>query len=63
MTKRQLNRSEIPGISWPEIEKIEKGSRPPLETIRKLSVAHGISVNEYLEEIAQTRASSPHAPN
>lgn len=63
MTKRQLNTSDIPGISLPEIQEIEKGSRPPLETIRKLSAAHGMSVNEYLEEIARTMASYPHPPN
>ncbi len=56
MTKRQLNIRDIPGLSLQEIEKIEKGSRPPLETLRKLSAAHGMSVNEYLEEIALTMA-------
>lgn len=49
-----LKQTDIPGISSRQIRRIEKGWRPKLATLRKLSQAHGLSVNEYLEEIAQT---------
>jgi Protein of unknown function (DUF2442) len=49
-----LKQTDIPGISTRQIRRIEKGSRPKLATLRKFSQAHGLSVNEYLEEIAQT---------
>lgn len=49
-----LKQTDIPGISPRQIRRIEKGSIPKLATLRKFSQAHGLSVNEYLEEIAQT---------
>ena len=47
-----LKQTDIPGISSRQIRRIEKGDRPKLETLRKLSQAHGLTVNEYMEEIA-----------
>lgn len=53
-TAHNLKQTDIPGISPRQIRRIEKGSIPKLATLRKFSQAHGLSVNEYLEEIAQT---------
>lgn len=47
-----LKETDIPGISSRQIRRIEKGDHPKLETLRKLSQAHGLTVNEYLQEIA-----------
>lgn len=47
-----LKETDIPGISSHQIRCIEKGDHPKLETLRKLSQAHGLTVNEYLQEIA-----------
>lgn len=49
-----LKQTDIPGISSRQIRRIEKGSRPKLETLKKLSQAHGMKLNDYLEEVAQT---------
>lgn len=49
-----LKETDIPGILSDQIRRIEKGDRPKLETLRKLSQAHGLTVNEYMEEIAAT---------
>lgn len=47
-----IKETDIPGISSHQIRCIEKGEHPKLETLRKLSQAHGLTVNEYMEEIA-----------
>lgn len=51
----KLQQTDIPGISERHIRRIEKeGYRSKLETLKKLAQAHGLSLNEYLEEVAQT---------
>lgn len=49
-----IRQTDIVGISERHIRRIERGERPKLETLRKLAQAHGINLNDYLEEIAQT---------
>ena len=49
-----LKQSDIPGVSERHIRRIEKGTHPKLDTLRKLAQAHEMSLNEYLEEVAKT---------
>lgn len=52
----KLKQTDIPGVSERHIRRIEKGDSPKLATLRKLAQAHEMSVNEYLEEVAQNIA-------
>lgn len=48
-----LRQSDIKGLSERQVGRIEKGSRPRLDSLMKLAKAHGMKTNEYLEAIAR----------
>ncbi|MBR8829003.1 MAG: hypothetical protein DSM107014_14075 [Gomphosphaeria aponina SAG 52.96 = DSM 107014] len=56
-----LRKTDIPGLSERQVRGIEKGERPHLLTLRKLAKAHGMSLNEYLEAVAQQFSKLPHS--
>ena len=48
-----LRQSDIRGLSERQVGRIEKGSRPRLDSLEKLAEAHGMKINDYLEAIAR----------
>lgn len=51
--KHQLKETDIQGLSEREVKQIEQGEHLQLSTLRKLAQAHGMTVNEYLEKVAE----------
>lgn len=49
----KLTQKDIPTISERHIRRIEKGDFPKLNTLKKLAQAHNMSLNEYLNELAE----------
>jgi hypothetical protein len=48
-----LRQEDIPGVSERELRRLEKGEAfPHSKTVEKLAAAHGLSVADYLEELA-----------
>jgi hypothetical protein len=47
-----LKQTEIPGISARQVRRIEGGSLPRSETLRRLARAHGLDLGEYLARLA-----------
>lgn len=54
-----LTQSDIDGISERHVRRIEEGHRPKVATLKKLARACGLSLNDYLRELA--RELSQHA--
>ncbi len=53
-----LKQDEIPNVSDRHLRRIEKeGSRPKVVTLNQLAQAHGLSLNDYLEKIAEAMGS------
>jgi transcriptional regulator with XRE-family HTH domain len=50
----KLKQIDISGVSERHIRRIEKGEIPKVDTLKKIAQAHGMNLNEYLEEVAQT---------
>lgn len=50
----KLKQTDISGVSERHIRRIEKGERPKVDTLKKLAQAHGMDLNDYLEEVAET---------
>jgi len=59
----QLRQSDIPGVSSRQMRRIEQGDRPRSETLRHLAEAHGLAVNEYLNEVAEAMSAMPPSPD
>jgi hypothetical protein len=49
---RGLEQSAIPGVSERQVRRIEAGSMPRVSTLEKLAAAHGMTVDDYLADIA-----------
>ena len=49
---RGLRQSDIPGLSARQVRRIERGDRATLEALRKLSEAHNLKLDDYLNQIA-----------
>ena len=49
-----LKQTEIPGVSARQVRRVEGGSLPRSETLRRLARAHGVDLREYLARIAAT---------
>jgi hypothetical protein len=50
--EHMLKQAEIPGISARQVRRIEGGSLPRSETLRRLARAHGLDLGEYLARLA-----------
>lgn len=57
---RGLEQSAIPGVSERQVRRIEAGAMPRISTLEKFAAAHGMSVDDYLAEVAtRTRKQAP----
>jgi hypothetical protein len=52
--KAGLRQSDIKGLSERQVRRIENGERPRVASLKLLAEAHGMALNEYLKEVAQT---------
>jgi hypothetical protein len=52
----KLRQTDIGTVSAKQVSRIEKGSRPKLDTLKLLAQAHGLEINDYLEKVAQAMA-------
>ena len=62
--ERGLKQSDIEGLTDRQVRRLEEGGTvPQIETLKKLAAAHGMSINDYLNELAKrTRKSSGRRP-
>jgi hypothetical protein len=51
--EKGLRQSDIKGLTARQVGRIESGSRATLSALRKLAAAHGLAVNEYMDELAK----------
>jgi hypothetical protein len=51
--EKGLRQSDIEGLTARQVGRIESGRRATLSALQKLARAHGLTVNEYLAELAQ----------
>ena len=52
-SKYGLRQADIDGLSERQLRRIEDGARPRVKTLEKLSSAHGLDTNAYLNEVAE----------
>lgn len=52
-TRYGLRQADISGLSERQLRRIEDGARPRAKTLEKLSRAHGLNTNTYLNEVAE----------
>jgi hypothetical protein len=57
----RLNQSDINGVSERHIRRIENGSIPRVRTLELMAQAHGLSLENYLNKVAEKAASLPTA--
>jgi hypothetical protein len=50
--ERGLKQVDIPGVSARQVRRIEGGSLPRAETLRRLARAHGLELGAYLDRVA-----------
>ena len=50
---RGVKQSDIKGLSERQVRRIEKGEGTTFESLRRLAAAHGLDLNEYLDEVAR----------
>jgi uncharacterized protein DUF2442 len=55
---KRLKQSDIEGLSDRHVRRIEKGEGTTSEALRRLAEAHGMSLSEYLREVATMLATS-----
>ena len=48
-----LKQADIRGLSERHVRRIEKGERTKIDTLAILAISHGLSLKEYLDEIAE----------
>jgi hypothetical protein len=62
--EKGLKQSDIEGLTDRQVRRLEEGGTvPQIETLKKLAAAHGMSINDYLNELAKrTRKSSGRRP-
>jgi hypothetical protein len=53
----RLNQSDINGVSERQIRRIEKGSVPRVKTLELMARAHGLALDDYLNEVTEKTAS------
>jgi hypothetical protein len=59
-----LRQSDVPGVSQRQVSRIESGSGAPrYETLRKLALAHSLTVAEYLDRLAKQLAAIQSEPS
>ena len=54
-----LRQADIGSLSERQLRRIEKGSRPRLESLKALAEAHGVSLNDYLNRLAEVMSQLP----
>lgn len=47
-----LRQRDVPGLSERQIRRYERGTRVPFRALRLMATAHGMELNEYLNELA-----------
>ncbi len=52
-TQRGIKQAEIQGLSERQVRRIEKGERTKLATLAVVAGSHGLSLEKYLDEIAE----------
>ena len=52
--KHGCRQTDVEGLSERQLRRIEAGARPRVSTLNLLAEAHGLSTNEYLNELAET---------
>jgi hypothetical protein len=59
--ERGLRQTDIDGLTDRQVRRLEEGGTVPhIETLKKLAAAHGLSMNDYLKELAaRSRTTSP----
>lgn len=50
--QHRLKQSQIPGLSDRQVRRIEAGTRTTVEALEHLAAAHGVSLQDYLDQIA-----------
>jgi len=61
--EHRLKQSDIEGLTDRQIRRIEEGGTvPQIETLKKLAAAHGLALNDYLNELAKRSRRSPRRP-
>lgn len=50
--RQKIRQSDIPGLSERQVRRYEHGARVPLQSLRTLAKAHGMQLNDYLDELA-----------
>jgi hypothetical protein len=58
-----LNQADIPGVSARQVRRIEGGSLPRSETLRRLARAHGLDLGAYLDRVAAIAERLRRSPN
>jgi hypothetical protein len=52
--EHKLTQGDIPGLTERQVRRVEQGeSHPRSETLKKLAAAHGLSIDQYLKELAR----------
>jgi hypothetical protein len=51
--EKGLRQSDMEGLTARQVGRIESGRRATLSALRKLAASHGMSVNEYMDELAK----------
>ena len=54
--QRGIKQAEIQGLSERQVRRIERGERTKIDTLAILARSHGLSLKEYLDEIAEMLA-------
>ena len=52
--RRGIKQTEIHGLSERQVRRIERGARTRIDTLSIVARSHGLSLKEYLDEIAAT---------
>ena len=51
--EKGLRQSDVEGLTARQVGRIESGRRATLSALQKLAAAHGLSINDYLDDLAQ----------
>lgn len=52
--EHQLAQTDVPGLTERQVRRVEQGeSTPRAETLKKLAAAHGLTIDQYLKELAK----------
>jgi hypothetical protein len=57
--EKGLKQSAIPGLSERQVRRFERGESSGYESLGKMAAAHGVSLDEYLNELATINAEMP----